>query len=88
MSKKLNAKLAPKEHKLEPYEYNYLRGLAHARNQAYNQWQSTISTFLAYLAGSKWGYKDVELDFEFDEDKQTVTVKEHDEGTDFRRVKS
>jgi hypothetical protein len=66
-------------HKLTPYEFNYLKGLAHARNRAYNEWQATISTFLAYLAGSQWGYKDVELDFEFNEEDQSVTVSEHSE---------
>jgi hypothetical protein len=65
------------EHELTPYEYNYLRGLALARNRAYNEYQAIISTFLAYLAGASWGYKDVELDFAFDEEKQTVRVTEH-----------
>lgn len=64
-------------HALTPYEYNYLRGLALARNRSYNEYQAIISTFLAYLAGSQWGYKDVELDFEFNEEKQTVRVTEH-----------
>jgi hypothetical protein len=65
------------EHKLTPYEFNYLKGLALARNRSYNEYQAVISTFLAYLAGSQWGYKDVELDFEFDDAKGTVVVKEH-----------
>jgi hypothetical protein len=76
MSKRIQPPI-DSEHQLTPYEFNFLRGLAVARNQAYNSYQATISTFLAYLAGSQWGYKDVELDFDFDEEKQTVHVTEH-----------
>lgn len=81
MSKRIQPAI-DSEHKLTPYEFNFLRGLAVARNQAYNQYQASISTFLAYLAGSQWGYKDVELDFDFDEENQSVRVTEHvDKGT-------
>lgn len=78
MSKKLDEKIESHEHPLTPYEFNYLKGLAQARNRAFNEYQAVISTFLAYLAGTKWGYSDQELDFEFDEDTQTVRVKEHE----------
>jgi hypothetical protein len=67
-----------KEYELDQYEFDFITALAQARNATYNQYQNTISTFLAYLAGSKWKVPgDKVVDFSLDEEKRTVTVSPH-----------
>jgi hypothetical protein len=67
-----------KEFQLDDYEYNFLKAIAAARNEAYNNYQTIISTFLSYLAGVKWGIaKDTMVDFELDDDRKLVKVTPH-----------
>jgi hypothetical protein len=67
-----------KQFQLSDYEYDYLRAVAVARNDAYNNYQTIISTFLSYLAGTKWGIaKDTLVDFALDDDKKMVRVTPH-----------
>jgi hypothetical protein len=72
-NKKLNDN--EKEFNLTPGEYNFIMAMANNRNDAYNKYQSAISSFLAYLAGAQWGYDgSSELKFDFDSEKKTVKV--------------
>lgn len=65
-----------KEFSLTNFELNYLKSLAVNRNEAYNSYQRAIQVFLAYLAGSKWGYNaEEQLEFEMDNEKELVRVK-------------
>lgn len=80
MSIKSEKQGAPKEFQLTDYEYDFLRAVAVARNDSYNQYQTIISTFLSYLAGTKWGVtKDSLVDFELDDDRKMVKVSLHKE---------
>lgn len=65
-----------KEFSLTEVEYVYLKGLAKNRNDAWQAFQNTISSFLAYLAGTKWGFSEKDLlNFQFDEEKKSVKIK-------------
>ena len=67
-----------KEFQLTGYEYDFLKAVSVARNNTYNQYQNVISSFLAYLAGSKWGIKgDEVVDFELDDERKLVKVTPH-----------
>lgn len=69
-----------KEFQLTEYEAQYIEALAKARNAAYTNYQQIISTFLAYLGGTKWGLGGDEMvDFSYDDAKRTVTVTPHKE---------
>lgn len=67
-----------KEFQLDNYEYDFLAALATARNNSYNGYQATISSFLAYLGGSKWGLAgDEVVDFQLDDERKVVKVTPH-----------
>lgn len=78
MSIKEQKQSGNQEFQLDNYEYDFIAALATARNNSYNGYQATISSFLAYLGGSKWGLPNNEVvDFSLNDEKKTVTVSPH-----------
>ena len=63
------------EYKLEKFDAAFLKALVISRNQAYNQYQSSIQAFLSVIGHDKMGIADPEsYEFSADLDAGTVSV--------------
>lgn len=64
-----------KEFTLTELDFNFIQALNQGGISAYNYYRQLVQTYLAMLAGSKWGYPpDAVLDFEIDPETKKVKI--------------